>query len=102
MTVRRGYFNLLYERKVNTMKKSDSILTIMSVIGVITGIILLTKMLIDFGWSIFYDIDPYIDIRLWSMIIDVCLLAMLGLLTMGTILYGIVAHTEIRKGDSED
>ena len=101
MAVRRGYFNLLYERKVNTMKKSDSILTIMSVVGVIMGIILLAKMLIDFGWSILYDIDPYMNISLWSMIIDVCLLAMLGLLTMGTILYGIVANTE-SKGDSED
>ena len=101
MAVRRGYFNLLYERKVNTMKKSDSILTIMSVVGVIMGIILLAKMLIDFGWSILYDIDPYMNISLWSMIIDVCLLAMLGLLTMGTILYGIVANKE-SKGDSED
>lgn len=102
MAVRRGYFNLLYERKVKTMKKSDLLLTIMSVITAILFIILLTEMVIEFGWSILYDINPYIDINLWIRILDMCMLATFGLLIIGTILYVIVVNKEIRKGDSED
>ena len=84
------------------MKKSDLLLTIMSVIASISCIILLAEMVIECGWSILYDINPYIDINLWLRILDICMLTTLGLLMIGIILYVIVVNKEIHKEDSED